>query len=717
MRINGFMRIRLLLLSLPLIVLVQCQPAAEAPPPPETTAIPVTDSLHGVEMVDPYRWLEDQESPETRSWIDAQNTHTDGILDPLPGREPLTRRITELMKVDEISTPFERGGRFFYSRRGADQELSVYYWRDGLEGEEQMLVDPHPMSDDHTVSVNLQDVTPDGKLALYGVRHGGVDEIEVKFLDVDSGELLPDALPAARYYGVSMMPDKSGFYYTRRGPEGPRLYYRARGSDPASEELIFGAEVEPQYFVGGEVTDDGRWLVMTIRYGWNKSDIYLKNLTSDGDIVAAVAGEDAYFDPSYEDGKLFIHTNWQAPNWRLMAADPAKLSTGNWREVIPERDGAVLEGVTAAGGKLFARYLENVQSRIVIFDAAGKELGDIGFDEIGTVGSVVGDWASDVAFYSFQSFHIPRTIYNYSVPTGESEVWAQDNVPFESDGYEVEQVWYESKDGTDVPMFITHGKGIELDGSHPTFLTAYGGFNASLTPSFSARVAIWLESGGVYAVPNLRGGGEFGEAWHRAGMLENKQNVFDDFIAAAEYLIEKGYTRTDKLAIRGGSNGGLLVTAVMTQRPDLYGAVICTYPLIDMVRYHKFLVGSTWAPEYGSADDPEQFDYIYAYSPYQHVVEGTDYPPILFITGDRVGRAGHSPVPHQGRPLRRSASQRADREHDRDDAVSVLATRHGRGYVVTRTANRHQFAGRAVVNSLAATAPTVPVSPVTSLRW
>jgi prolyl oligopeptidase len=299
----------------------------------------------------------------------------------------------------------------------------------------------------------------------------------------------------------TMMPDKSGFFYTRRDPEGPRLYYRAAGSDPAGEKLIFGEEVESQYFVGGEVTDDGRWLLIAIRYGWNRSDICLKNLASEGAIVPVVVGEDAYFDPLYEDGTLFIHTNWKAPQWRLMAVDPRGPSPENWREIIPERDGAVLEGVTAAGGKLFARYLENVRSRIVIFDVEGKELGDIGFDEIGTVGFLVGDWASDVAFCSFQSFHIPRTIYSYSISSGESEVWARTDVPFEDDGYEVGQVWYKSKDGTDVPMFIAHAKGIELNGHHPTFLTAYGGFNASLTPAFSARVAEVESKGGGDLAP------------------------------------------------------------------------------------------------------------------------------------------------------------------------------------------------------------------------
>ena len=625
-----------LLLTLPLAFLAQCggQPAVEVPPPPETKVVEVTDVLHGVEIVDPYRWLEDQESPETRAWIDAQNEYTDKIMEQLPGREELKERITRLMQVDQISTPFERNGRFFYSRRNADQDLYVYYWRDGLDGEEHVLLDPHPMSEDHTVSVGLQDVTPDGKLVAYSIRRGGVDEVEVRFRDVDTGEDLPDTLATARYYGVSVPPDKSGIYYTRRDPEGPRLYYRAMGSAPESEKLIFGEGVEPRYFVGGGVTDDGRWLLININYGWNKSDVFLKDLARDGEIVRVVQGKDALFNVFYEDGKLYIRTNYEAPNWRLFVADPAKPGIEEWRELIPERESAVLQGVSTAGGKLFARYLENVQSRIVSFDTEGNELGEIKFDTIGTVGGFSGSWDSDIAFFSFSSFHIPRTIYRYSVSTGEREVWAKIDVPFDSEKYETKQVRYKSKDGTEVPMFIVSAKNIELNGDNPVFLTAYGGFNASLTPGFSARAAVWLESGGVYAVPNLRGGGEFGEKWHRAGMLENKQNVFDDFIAAAEYLIDNKYTRPEKLAIRGGSNGGLLVTAVMTQRPDLYGAVICTYPLIDMLRYHKFLVGSTWVTEYGSADDPEQFKYIYDYSPYQHVKKGEKYPAVLFITGD-----------------------------------------------------------------------------------
>ena len=625
-----------LVLAVPVLLLVQCgQPAVEVPAPPETKVDLVRDELHGVEIVDPYRWLEDQESAETRAWIDAQNEYTDSIMGQLPGREALRNKIERLMKVDDISTPRERNGRFFYSKRAADQDLDVIYWREGLEGEEKVLIDPHPMSEDHTVSTRLADVSPDGKVVLYSVRQGGVDETEICFLDVDTGEHLPDTLGTARYYGVSLMPDKSGYYYTRRDPEGPRLFYRVMGSAPESEEMVFGEDVDPRYFIYNEVTDDGRYLLITIGYGWNHSDVFIKDLTRrNAGIVPLIEGVDALFHPSYEDGRLYIFTNWEAPNWKMMVADPAGIDLKQWQEIIPERENAVLEGVSFNGGKLFARYLENVQSRIVIYDTEGAEQGEIKFDSIGSVTNMVGNWDSDIAFYGFSSFHMPFTIYRYTVSTGESEVWAKIDVPFDSEKYEVKQVWYESKDGTQVPMFVAHAKGIELNGENPVFLTGYGGFGASSTPGFSARSAIWLELGGVYALANMRGGGEFGEKWHKAGMLANKQNVYDDFIAAAEYLIDEGYTKPEKLLIRGGSNGGLLVTAVVTQRPDLYGAVICTYPLIDMIRYHKFLVGSTWITEYGSADDPEQFKYIYEYSPYQHVRKDEEYPAVLFITGD-----------------------------------------------------------------------------------
>jgi len=615
-------------------VLPGCTSTEQMPSPPETRTETVVDSLHGVEIADNYRWLEDQWSDETRTWIDTQNSYTDLIMDEVPGREPLKESLTRLMKVDSLAFPREEGDRYFYSRRSAEQDLSVIYWKEGLEGQEKVLIDPHPLSEDHTISVGLNTISQDGKLVVYSVREGGVDETSMKFLEVDTGKELADILPKARYYGFSLVPDKSGFYYARRDPEGARLYYRAMGSEPTDEKLVFGEGIPPAHFVGGSVTRDGRWLFMSHTIGWNRNNIYLKDLRRSVKEKPLVTDKDGLFYPMVEDGRLFIRTNFEAPNWKLMTADLKNPGIENWKPFIPERENAVMQSVSMVGGKIFVRYLENVQSKIKIFKPDGSEDGELVMDSIGTVGNLSGHWDKNEAFYSFSSFHIPSTIYRYDVSTGVSAVFDQSKIPFESDKYEVEQVRYPSKDGTEVPMFIVASKDLKLNGNHHTYLTGYGGFNSSSTPGFSTTAAAWLETGGVYAVANLRGGGEFGEKWHRAGMLENKQNVFDDFIAAGEFLIAKGYTTSQKLGIRGGSNGGLLVTAMMTQRPDLFGAIVCTYPLIDMIRYHTFLVGSTWVSEYGSADDPAQFEFIHAYSPYQHVKQGEMYPATLFITGD-----------------------------------------------------------------------------------
>ena len=469
----------------------------------------------------------------------------------------------------------------------------------------------------------------------FGIRQGGVDESEIHFLDVDTGEQLPDMLESALFYFVTFNSDNTGYYYVRRDPEGTRLYYRQFGSGPESEKLIFGEGLSWEQFIFLSMSEDRRWMVInhTIELS-RRNDLYLKDLTNDGDIIPLVTGKDAIFNAGVYADKLIISTNWNAPNNKLMIANLDNPGVENWREFVPESDSAVLEQFSAAGGKLFVRYLENVQSRVVILDIDGNELGEIAFDTIGTVGGMAGRWGSNEAFFTFNSYHIPTTIYRYDVSTGEKEVWESSEIPVESDDYVLKQVWYESKDGAKVPMFVLHARDLELNGNNPAYLTAYGGFGASLTPRFSSTAVAWVESGGIYAEASIRGGGEFGEEWHRAGMLGNKQNVFDDFIAAGEFLISEGYTKPEKLAIEGISNGGLLVTAAVTQRPDLFGAVVCGYPLIDMIRYHKFLLGATWVSEYGSADNPEQFPFILEYSPYQHVEKGVEYPAVLFTTGD-----------------------------------------------------------------------------------
>ncbi|RMH23629.1 MAG: S9 family peptidase [Acidobacteria bacterium] len=613
-----------------------CDRRPTIPPPPETRIDAVVETLHGVEVSDPYRWLEDQESPETRAWIEAQNAYADSLLGDLPGREELRARFTELYEIDSVGFPVVANGRYFFSKRRADQDLFVIYLRQGIDGEDEVLLDPHPLSADHTVSVGLRDVSEDGTLLAYAVRQGGEDEVTIKLFDVEARRDLPDVLPRARYFGVSMKPDKSGFFYTRQTEEGPRIFYHALGSDPKDDPIVFGEGHGPERILFGNVSEDGRYLLVHVLYGssGDRTDVYLRDLTAGDDFVTVVEGVEASFNATVAGDRLIVRTIWQAPNGRVMVADAATPQQEHWRELIPERQDAVLSSVSPVGGRLFVRYLQDVQSRIETFDLEGRELGEIRFDSIGTVTNVGGRWDSPEAFFAFSSFHVPTTIYRYDVASGERTVWSQPDVPIDSDRIAVEQVWYESKDGTRVPMFVVHKKDLERDGKRPTLLTGYGGFNASLTPFFSPSAVVWVERGGVYAVANLRGGGEFGEAWHKAGMLANKQNVFDDFIAAAEYLIASGYTRPEKLAIQGSSNGGLLVGAAMTQRPDLFAAVICSYPLLDMVRYHRFMVARYWVPEYGSAEDPEQFPYIYAYSPYHHVEPGGDYPAVLFITGD-----------------------------------------------------------------------------------
>ncbi|MBM3747569.1 MAG: S9 family peptidase [Acidobacteria bacterium] len=601
--------------------------------PPKTRTDNVKEVLHGAEIVDPYRWLEDQKSPETRAWIDAQNQYTRSLLDPLPGRAELEKRQAALMKIDTTSMPRARGGRYFFTKRRADQEQSVLFMRRGLSGKDEMLVDPHPMSADRTTSVMFRGFSKDGTLAAYAIRQGGEDEVAIRFLNVDTRKELPDVLPKARYGGLSMKHDKSGFYYSRRNPDGYRLYYHGLGA--ASDPEIFGKGYGPEWGVSGVISEDGRYLVIHTVRGSAADDceIYVQDLARGGPIVPIVRGIQGRFFGEAAGDTLYVHTNWQAPKGRVLAIDLKSPAREKWREVIPESS-AVIDGVSLAGGRLFVNYLENVRSSLRVFSAEGQPLGEIPVPALGSVSGMNGDWDRDEAFYSFSSFHIAGAIYRYEVSTGKQSVWWKPNIPVNSEDFEVKQVWYESKDGTRVPMFLLHRKGVKLDGERPTLLTGYGGFNMSNTPGFRAAAVLWAERGGVYAVANLRGGGEFGEEWHKAGMLDHKQNVFDDFIAAAEWLVANRFSKPARLAIQGGSNGGLLVGAAMTQRPELFGAVVCTYPLLDMVRYHKFLLARLWVPEYGSAENPEQFRYIHAYSPYHRVRPGTKYPAALFVTGD-----------------------------------------------------------------------------------
>ncbi len=631
-------RFREVLWLLPLIVVLSAPVLGAreaASKPAKTRTDNVREALHGVEIVDPYRWLEDKNSPETRAWIDAQNEHTRSIIGSLPGRERLKQRLGELLKIDETGIPQERNGRYFFSKRLANQDLASLYQRKGAGGKDEVLIDPHALSPDRTTSVELLDVSKDGRLMAYGVRQGGEDEVEIRLLDVDTRKELPDRFPRGRYNDVSFKPDKSGFYYSYYGADGLRIHYHPLGTDPTGDREVFGEDLGKDKIVTANLSEDGRYLLFHVFHGsaGTRSEMYYQDVARQGPIVPIVNDLDARFIGEVAGDRLILQTTWKAPKGRILAVDLKNPSRDRWREIVPESK-ANLEGVSLAGGRLLVHYLENVQSRLKVFDPDGRHVRDIAFPVIGSVGAVVGRWGSKEAFFDFSSFHMPATIYRCDVAKGSQEVWARRKVPIASEKFEVKQVWYESKDKTRVPMFLVHSRGIRLDGSNPALLTGYGGFAVSRTPTFSPNAAVWVEHGGVYAVANLRGGGEFGEQWHQAGMLEKKQNVFDDFIAAAGWLIQNGYTKPSRLAISGGSNGGLLVGAAFTQRPELFQAVVCSYPLLDMIRYQKFLVARFWVPEYGASENPGQFPYLYAYSPYHRVKPDTKYPAVLFVSGD-----------------------------------------------------------------------------------
>jgi prolyl oligopeptidase len=603
--------------------------------PPATRQQPVVETLHGVDVADPYRWLEDQQAPETRRWIDAQNAYTAAVLDPLPGRPQIEKRLAELMKVDIIGMPFERGGRYFFTKRAATQDLAILYMRKGPRSADEVLVDPHGLSADRTTSVGFSDVSRDGTTLVYSIRNGGEDEVTLRVMDIDAGKEL-DSLPRARYSGVSITPDKTAIYYAKQTPNGPRVFVHDVGASPSGDREIFGGGYGPEKIIGASLTDDGRYLLVNVSHGSAalKTELYVQEIGKASTLTPIVNDVEAVFSGTIAGDTLFMRTNWNAPNYRVIKVDLRKPARANWTDVVSQGPHA-MTGLSAAGGRLFVSTLEDVQTKIRAYSTEGTPLGEVRLPGIGASSGITGDWDKDEAFFSFSSLSQPQAIYRYTVSTGAQEIWAKQNVPIDSASVEVKQVWVTSKDGTKLPMFVAHRKGLRLDGRNPALLTGYGGFNASQMPGFSARAAFWIEQGGVYALPNLRGGGEFGENWHRAGMREQKQNVFDDFIAAAGWLIGHSYTSPDKLAISGGSNGGLLVGAFLTQRPDMIRAVVCSYPLLDMVRYHRFMVAGYWVPEYGSAEaSPQEFQYIRAYSPYHNVKPGTKYPAVLFITGD-----------------------------------------------------------------------------------
>lgn len=620
------------------LALSACGPAALQPP--ETRRDETVETLHGREVRDPYRWLEDKDSQETRTWIESQTAYAQRVLAEAPAPEALRRRLEELYRVDTTSVPIARRGRYLFARRSAGQDLSVLYVRRSPNAADEILVDPHDMSLDASVSVDYVGVSPDGTLAAYTVRRGGEDEVEVRFVDVDDGEHLPDRLARGRYFNVSIDGDRTGVFYDRQTNDGPRVFYHLFGNESETDRVVFGNGYGPETIITSSLSTNGRYLLISVAHGAaaTRNELYFRDTWAGNQVHTIVDDIDATFDAHIAGDTLFVLSDWEAPNRRVFAANLRQPSPDSWTEIIQEGD-APIESLIPVGGRLLVQRLESVQPRLRVHEPDGFPVRDVPFTEIGALSDIpAGTWESDEVFYAFSSLARPPTVYRYRVSDGNQRVWAETEAPVDASNFEISQVTYSSADGTSLPMFVAHRRDLRRDGTQPALLTGYGGFNVSMLPGFDRMSVVWMEQGGVWAMPSLRGGGEFGEDWHRAGMLENKQNVFDDFVAAGEWLIAHEYTEAARLAIRGGSNGGLLVGAALTQRPDLFRAVVCRYPLLDMLRYHRFLVAPYWVPEYGSAEDPEQFAWLADYSPYHRVTRGTRYPAVMLVSGDSDSR-------------------------------------------------------------------------------
>jgi prolyl oligopeptidase len=612
--------------------------------PPLAPQKPVVDVIQGHKITDPYRWLEDAQSPETQQWVNKELTYTKSVLDPLPGRDVLHKRLSDLLSIGTISAPQIGGTYYFYTKREGSQNQPVLWVRAGLYGKDRTLVDVNALAADGTIALDWWAPSEDGNYVAYGTSPSGSEMSTLHIVETATGQLLPDSIERTRAAGIAWKLDNSGFYYTRYPRKGEvaagqemynrHVFYHALGSDPGKDPLIFGQGRDPEDWPDVDLSNDGRWLLISVSEGWTKSELFLQDLKAGTHPVQITEGKNFLYGGEVFNGKIYITTNEDAPRYRMFVADAAAPARAHWKEIIPQND-AILQGAAIVNGELLAQYEKNATSQLTLLAIDGKPLGEVTLPAIGSVFGIGGKWNRKEVFFAFHSFTVPDSIYRIDLAGRGTSLWNKVDAPgIVPDQYEVNQLWFNSKDGTRVPMFVFHKKGLELNGKNPTLLTGYGGFNVSLTPGFVGDRFLWLEHGGVYAVANLRGGAEFGEDWHRAGMLDKKQNVFDDFVAAAEFLIAQKYTDKDHLAIRGGSNGGLLMGAALTQRPDLFRAVVCQVPLLDMLRYQNFQIAKLWIPEYGSADDPKQFDWLYAYSPYHHVKEGAEYPAILFMTAD-----------------------------------------------------------------------------------
>jgi prolyl oligopeptidase len=643
--------------------------AAQAPSLqyPPTRRGDQVDEYHGQRVADPYRWLEDLGSPDTRAWIEAQNALTRSYLDAIPERAAIRNRLTRVWDYPKYGVPVRRGWRVFYFENSGLQNQPVYYVQDRASDQGRVLLDPNTLSADGTIAISTVAPSPDGTLLGYGLSTSGSDWQEFRVRDVRTGRDLPDTLRWIKFSGIAWTKDNRGFFYSRfdapsaseRQPGAPpaaanrghKVYYHRLGDPQSEDRLILERPANPDWLFRTEVSDDGQYAVITVSQGTDeRTRLYFIDLgrprrPAVGNPVVRLLDEfDAAYDFVHSEGMVFyVRTTHQAPNGRLVAIDINARRPSAWRTVIPNGPDALVAAEVIAR-RVVATYLADARSSVRVFSLRGQPQGEVSLPGVGAVAGIAGERDDRDFFYSFTSFLQPPTIYLFNLDRRVNLLYRQPAVPFDASGYETRQVFVTSRDGTRVPMFVTARRGLTLDGRNPTLMYAYGGFNVSITPAFSPMAIAWLEMGGVYAVPNLRGGGEYGRAWHEAGMLGRKQNVFDDFIAAAEYLVREGYTTPRRLAISGVSNGGLLVGAAMTQRPELFAAALPAVGVMDMLRYHKFTIGWAWAPEYGSPDDPAAFKYLMAYSPLHNIKPGTCYPATLVTAADHDDRVvpGHS---------------------------------------------------------------------------
>lgn len=682
-----------LLLATSLFAGGNADPTTQPSGPPKAKVQPVEDTVQGHKIVDPYRYMEDASNPDTQAYVRDELAYTRSVLDPLPGRDQIHARLAQLLTIGVVGAPQVGGPYYFYTRREGTQNQPILYVREGLNGKDRVLVDANLMAADGTVALDWWFPSDDGKYVAYGTSSSGSEESMLHLIETATAKILPDAIDRTRFASVAWKKDNSGFFYTRHPRKGEvpageevyhvKVYYHAIGGDPTKDPLIFGEGRNPQDIPQVSLSDDDRWLVITVFEGWAKSEMYLKDLKSDAPPLELTSGKEFLYNADVFQGKLYISTNEDAPRFHVLTADCANPRRDAWKELVPQVD-AVLQGLNIFGEKLFAQYEQNASSLLRVYDLSGSKLDDIALPAIGSIPGVGGKWNRKDAFFAFQSFTFPPSIFHYDLDSRRTSLWAKVEAPsIDPAAYEVNQIWYHSKDGTRVPMFVIHKKGLQKNGANPALLSGYGGFNVSLTPTFNRGAYVWLEHGGVYAVANLRGGAEFGEDWHRAGMLGKKQNVFDDFIGAAEALIAQKYTDKDHLAIQGGSNGGLLMGAMITQRPDLFRAVICAVPLLDMLRYQNFQIAKLWIPEYGSAENPEQFPWLYAYSPYHHVKAGQEYPAILFMTADTDTRVDPMHAKKMAALMQAEAKNGASRERPILLRIEPKAG-HGQGKPVTK---------------------------------